>query len=393
MIILDTTSKSLQLVLNSSPAVELDWVVSYVVLTSSSYTASSSDGVSNGTNPVTLVAAPSASAQHQIKHINVTNTNTTSVHVTIRVLETATARKVCAVTLEPMDTLQYADGEGFSVLSFTSGYKSSAAKILVLAVDSVTRSSGILSFSNSNNSHSANISFGMTGTNASISISGGGNVSVTGSLSRYITDFAFECPRQQFATNYAAATNSAAINLSMQRFIVSYDFEATRLDFLANISVGGSRAASWTIFAGVYGRTTGGSVSLLSSQSAAITFTSGGATNNSSVYLGNSNMRVRSFSVGTWSFTPGDYWLGVINSNSTNQSAVTVSYAGASSLQLLPLEGLSYDTAGNAGLYSAATGSFPATIELQSGIIYGHTGVTNQTVNRQPYFRMYGTFS
>jgi hypothetical protein len=46
-----------------------------------------------------------------------------------------------------------------------------------------------------------------------------------------------------------------------------------------------------------------------------------------------------------------------------------------------------------AGVFSALTGAFPNSMNVTSDIVYAATaGATQSNINRQPYFRMFGTY-
>lgn len=120
MIILDATTKSLQVVLAGAVTTsQLECVASYVDLVAdgSTFLSGESDTVTNGATPVTLVAAPAASTQRQIKYLTVFNADTATATTTIRYNDNATIRRQVSVTLAVGSTLIYTDGEGWRVLT------------------------------------------------------------------------------------------------------------------------------------------------------------------------------------------------------------------------------------------------------------------------------------
>lgn len=393
MIILDSTTKSLEVTLSASVTTALDYNASYVDITTTTYTPASSDGTISTVDPTatTIVSAPSASTQRQVKYITICNTNDATVHVKIQYNTNSVLKVLCKIALNPFDTLQYTDSEGFSVIAFNSGLKNTAAKGLLISASSGSLSSGTLVLSNSSYTHGHNITMGMTGTTANTSLSGGYAITVTGSVKRAISASHFEVPSAKAIAGYVAPNNSANINLSLQRFIVPYDFEATRLDLIAVFSASGAGPYSWSVSAAFYTRN-GSSLSLWNSTSSTNHITAAGASNNTNSYVGVSGTRFRSFSVASWSFTPGEYWFGLLNSASATNS-ISVTFVGQSSVSFAGIPGANNDSIGNSGLYTAATGAFPTSINVTNGIFYCNTANTGQSVNRQPYFRMFGTFS
>ncbi len=128
MIILDATTKSLEMILAGSVTTnQLPFVATYVDVTTTAFTPGSSDGASNNTSTVTLVAAPSASTQRQIKFLSIQNADTVSATVTVRYNDNATTRIITKTILTAGDTLQYNDGEGFRVLDTNGSLKQSIA--------------------------------------------------------------------------------------------------------------------------------------------------------------------------------------------------------------------------------------------------------------------------
>lgn len=100
MIILNSTNKSLELVLSGAVATtELDWTISYVDITTTAFTPIATSGTSNGTTDVTIMAAPAASTQRQLKHLAVYNADTDPVDVTIQYNDNTNIRKICTITL------------------------------------------------------------------------------------------------------------------------------------------------------------------------------------------------------------------------------------------------------------------------------------------------------
>lgn len=111
MIILDATTKKLQIVLSGAvTTTELPWVVSYVDVLSSDQSVSAiaeNDGATNGGTAVDMVAAPSAGHTRTIKTLTVVNKDTASATVEIRYNNNGTTRTIWKGALAVGDNLCY----------------------------------------------------------------------------------------------------------------------------------------------------------------------------------------------------------------------------------------------------------------------------------------------
>jgi len=117
MIVLDATNKSLEIVLAGAVTTnQLPFVATYVDVTTTTYTPGENDGTSNNTTAVTIVSAPAASTQRQLKFLSVHNADTAAATVTIRYNNNSTTRIILRAALAVGDQIIYSDGEGFSVL-------------------------------------------------------------------------------------------------------------------------------------------------------------------------------------------------------------------------------------------------------------------------------------
>ena len=127
MLILDTTSKSLEIVLGAAPTVELPWVAAYADITSTTFVAGNTNGATSGTTPVTVVTAPAASTQRQLKFLSVINISAAQVIVQIQVNNGSTRYPIGVFALDVGDSLFYIDSEGFSVFTESGATKTSAS--------------------------------------------------------------------------------------------------------------------------------------------------------------------------------------------------------------------------------------------------------------------------
>ena len=95
------------------------------------FTEISSDGVTNGTGYVTLVAAPGASTRRLVKYISVENTDTGAVTLTLYLNNNGTRRVLYTVTLAVGDRLIYDDLVALDATTKLVDCKLAAAKTTV----------------------------------------------------------------------------------------------------------------------------------------------------------------------------------------------------------------------------------------------------------------------
>lgn len=145
MLILDTTSRSLQILLGGAGA--MPFVTSWVDITITAHTPGTNHGVTNGATPVDLAAAPAASTYRQIKQIVVRNSTGGAATTTFRYKDGATNRDFASFALDAGDVVQYNDGEGFRVFDSTGKLKGTGGggggSITVEEVDGVPTYAGI----------------------------------------------------------------------------------------------------------------------------------------------------------------------------------------------------------------------------------------------------------
>ncbi len=111
MIILDSTLKTLEVILSGAITTnQLDYHIDFVDLDAAFAisTASESDGTSNSTSAVTMLAAPASGHTRQVKFLTIYNKDTVAAVVTVRINNNGTFRILCKTTLAVGDSLQYA---------------------------------------------------------------------------------------------------------------------------------------------------------------------------------------------------------------------------------------------------------------------------------------------
>lgn len=112
--LLDATTKSIEITVEAAATTtESPVTVEYVDHTATTFAPASSDTVSNGTSVVTMVAAPAASTQRQVKEITIYNADTVNHTYTVKYNDNATKRTVVKVAVVPGQALIYRSDIGW----------------------------------------------------------------------------------------------------------------------------------------------------------------------------------------------------------------------------------------------------------------------------------------
>jgi hypothetical protein len=120
--LLDATTKSLEMLLAAAVTTnQLPVVAFYVDHTTTAATPGEADTQSNSTTAVSIVAAPGASTQRQIKSISIFNADTVAATVTVRLNNNSTYRNIVKLTLQPDQTLLYLPETGWTVVQGGNG--------------------------------------------------------------------------------------------------------------------------------------------------------------------------------------------------------------------------------------------------------------------------------
>lgn len=163
----------------------------------------------------------------------------------------------------------------------------SAAAQINFSAGTTSNNLGAVTFSNANG-----VSFGLNGSTITASIA-----------PRKVFQLGPDSPWQ---TNFTISNAS----FSLQHFYPKADLSATQANLLMALSGHTNSTGALTISIGAY-TMAGSTMSLASSTSRQITWTSGSQTTNSTVYGGISGTCYRTVAIGNWNFTAGDYMLGV----------------------------------------------------------------------------------
>jgi hypothetical protein len=105
ILVLDATTKSIVVVMSGAAATtNPDFTAAWADNNGTTFIEGATDGALNGTNSVTLVAAPASSTRRTIKTITIENKDTAAVTLTISYNNNGTLRTIAKVTLQVGDT-------------------------------------------------------------------------------------------------------------------------------------------------------------------------------------------------------------------------------------------------------------------------------------------------
>jgi len=132
MITLSNTTDKLQLYIPL--AITTNDVNCYVAYRDTTTTSISPIGYtisSSGNTTIDLVSSPSSSTQRLVEYININNTDTEPIDVSIVFYDNGTSYTLQKVILQPSDRLEYSDKNGFKVLSNIGTLKTNNTQIIV----------------------------------------------------------------------------------------------------------------------------------------------------------------------------------------------------------------------------------------------------------------------
>jgi hypothetical protein len=142
-VILDATTRKIQIVLAAAVAAnQLPVVANYVDTTATATTPGSQNAASNSMTAVDVVAAPAASTQRIVQSMSIQNADTANATVTVRYNDNGTTRDMVKVLLNPGQSLVYTARSGWQVVTAT---QSGAALASFRATKNGTDQTGIAS--------------------------------------------------------------------------------------------------------------------------------------------------------------------------------------------------------------------------------------------------------
>lgn len=148
MIILSSTTDSLQVVLAGAITTnQLRCYVAYRDTTSTTITPNRAVTNTNSTTPVTLLSAPSASAQKIVDYISIYNADTANATVTLYINSSSTTYKLTETVLNPGEKLEFQEGHGFRSLTNDGSLKiadNQPVSAISAAISTVSISSNVV---------------------------------------------------------------------------------------------------------------------------------------------------------------------------------------------------------------------------------------------------------
>ena len=131
MIVFNTSNRSLECILGGVVTTnQLPYVIHYVNISRDNQEIfNSTNGLTNSTSTVTLLAAPQSGARRSIQSLSVFNADTATATITIRLNDNGTTRQIVKVDLAVGDHLIYTSAAGWYVLSASGSIKSTASAV------------------------------------------------------------------------------------------------------------------------------------------------------------------------------------------------------------------------------------------------------------------------
>lgn len=131
MIVLNNDTRSLEVDLSGAITTnQLQYVVHYNNTTPDRLTTSNStNGLTNNTTAVTMLAAPVPGGKREIMSLTIYNADTVNATVTVQINDNSTLRTLVVTTLNSQDTLIYTSSSGFFVLTSDGSIKSTASAV------------------------------------------------------------------------------------------------------------------------------------------------------------------------------------------------------------------------------------------------------------------------
>ncbi|HEY8886059.1 MAG TPA: hypothetical protein VIM31_00985 [Candidatus Microsaccharimonas sp.] len=216
MIILKATTESLQL--TTSSAANIDFSVSFADLTTAAFSPSSNEGTIASATLTSILVAPAASTQRQIKLITITNRHATLSNSIIvqKVISATTYNLMPTATLLAGEVIQYLDGQGWLYYSATGALKTSQT-----APGSTTQ----VMF---NNAGALSGDPGLTWTNAS------GSLGITGASARIQLGAVSSVPAAPAASTLEIYSQAIAGKMQLMKQGPSGDAEAVQASLWQN---------------------------------------------------------------------------------------------------------------------------------------------------------------
>lgn len=196
MIILDSTTKQLEISLSATPSVAFNWVSNWVNMSNSTFVPVATSGTVSSS--ATIISPPGSGEQIQVKFLSIYNASIGDNNVTINYNNNSVISIIGKYLLNSGDTLYYIDSHGFYIMDSSGSIKTG----LVGPIGGIgpTGSTG---------------GIGPTGPSAiNVTVSGGKNTLTTdsylrGTDSQFMNLVPFILPFNASLVNISASTNGS----------------------------------------------------------------------------------------------------------------------------------------------------------------------------------------
>ena len=126
MIFLESSTTILQVILAANVATnQLPFFASWADMSSTNFLPSATYGTTNNSTAVTIVAAPGAGLQRQVKYIDINNADTAAAAITVRHFDGTNIHKLVLATIDVNESLVYDEHNGWQVITSTGAVKTS----------------------------------------------------------------------------------------------------------------------------------------------------------------------------------------------------------------------------------------------------------------------------
>jgi hypothetical protein len=357
----------------------------------------------------TIVPAPPAGVDRNVKFFSINNTSGSDCAVTVQITDGVnTVNMFGPITLHAGWMIQYnSDGSGTVVYDNKGNIQVSPGDIVIISITNLNVSAGTTSnnlasvvFSNSNG-----VSFGLNGSTVTASVNTGASLNISaGTTSNNLTAVTFaDGGGISFGLNGSVITATGGVGnasvfsqdadfvthfpisqgaLSLQKLSLPMNVSATELALIADFKGFSNSTDAVTISHAVY-TLSAGTARLASSGSRAISWGLGSNTAVSTQYGGASGTRYRTLGI-SYAMTPGDYVFGWWFS--TANGAIVNAFGRAAMNLVGTFDGVETNTFLN-GVSTATVVAFPASFAA-TDTGYVRTGFS---ALRQPGAILFGT--
>lgn len=130
MITLSATNHSVDVTMTATTTNPVEYVVAYADITLTTFTPIGANASISAAGPTTLIAAPAASTQRQIKYLSIFNNDTVPNTQTIQFNAGGTRRTLFKATIQPGESIIYMNDLGWAVYNSIGAKKLTAGDVV-----------------------------------------------------------------------------------------------------------------------------------------------------------------------------------------------------------------------------------------------------------------------